>query len=226
MAISSNQLRSARAHLNLGLKEVSSATNIGVGTISDIEQLKTPNPRAATLDTLRTFYEVSGIEFTDDDGIRPRVEKFRHLSGVEGLRALLDDVYEQASEHGGHLRLWNVHPDYFISWLGEEWYGMHLKRMKALLPTITLQATCKEGETNFIGRSIAEYRWVPKKVFNEQAIYCYSDRIAFINFTEDTAVDVFILYNKDFHSSFSLFFDFVWNEITMIPNVEGYKPSE
>lgn len=219
MTVSSNQLRSARAHLNLGLKEVSAETNIGVGTISDLEQDKTANPRAATLDTLRIFYETNGVEFTDDGGIRPHVAKFRHLKGVDGFRELMDDVYEQAKDKGGKIRLWNARPAYFIEWLGKDWYEKHIERMKPLLENISFNITCEEGDMNFIANKFAEYRWVPNKIFNEQAIYCYGNRIAFLNFTKDS-VDIFILYNKDFYQSFCLLFDFVWDEITIIPNQE------
>jgi transcriptional regulator with XRE-family HTH domain len=223
MGISSNQLRSARAHLNLGLKEVSAETNIGTGTISDLEQEKTANPRMGTLESLRKFYELNGVEFTDDGGIRPHTARFRHLKGVDGFRALMDDVYGQAKDKGGKFRLWNARPAYFIKWLGKDWYEEHTDRMKPLLGNISFNVTCEEGDTNFIGGKFAEYRWVPKKIFNEQAIYCYGNRIAFLNFDNDS-IEIFILHSKEFNASFCLLFDFVWDEITTIPDMEGYKP--
>ncbi len=223
MDISPNQLRSARAHLNLGLKDVSAETGIGTGTISDLEQDKTANPRTGTLDALKSFYELQGVEFTSDGGIRPDVARFKHLKGVDGFRALMDDVYEQAKDNGGKIRLWNARPAYFIKWLGQDWYGEHTKRMQSILHNISFNVTCEEGDTNFIGGKHSEYRWVPKKIFNDQAIYCYGDRIAFLNFGNDK-VDIFILHSKEFNDSFCLLFDFVWDEITIIPDVEGYKP--
>ena len=41
---------------------------------------------------------------------------------------------------------------------------------------------------------------------------------------EEKSVNIYVLYNKAFCDSFRLLFDFVWDEITTIPDVEGYKP--
>ena len=207
----------------MGLKEVSAETNIGVGTISDLEQDKTANPRSGTVDTLKKFYEFKGVEFTTEGGIRPHTARFRHLKDTDGFRALMDDVYQQAKDKGGKIRLWNARPGLFIQWLGEEFYARHTERMRPLLGDISFNVTCEEGETNFIGGKFAEYRWVPKKIFNEQAIYCYGDRIAFLSF-EEKSVNIFILHSKEFTDSFRLLFDFVWDEITIIPDLEGHKP--
>lgn len=223
MDITSDQLRSARAYLNLGLKEVSAETGIGTGTVSDLEQDKTANPRIGTLDTLKKFYEFRGVKFTNDGGIRPHVARFEHLKGSDGFRTLMDDVYEQAKDKGGKIRLWNARPSNWTKWLGEEWYKKHTKRMQSVLSNISFNVTCEEGDTNFIGGKHSEYRWVPKKIFNEQSIYCYGDRIAFLNF-ENESVNIFILHSKEFNDSFCLLFDFVWNEITSIPDIDGYKP--
>ena len=135
----------------------------------------------------------------------------------------MDDVYQQAKDKGGKIRLWNARPGLFIQWLGEEFYARHTERMRPLLGDISFNVTCEEGETNFIGGKFAEYRWVPKKIFNEQAIYCYGDRIAFLSF-EEKSVNIFILHSKEFTDSFRLLFDFVWDEITIIPDLEGHKP--
>lgn len=214
--ITAQQLRSARAFFNFGLKDVSEAVGVGIGTISDLEQQKTDNPRSGTIDKLRLFYEANGIEFTAEGGVRPSTAKFRHLTGTDGFQSLMDDVYEQTKEKGGNIRLWNARPHYFIGWLGADFYQNHSERMRSISHPISFFVTCEEGETNFIGSSFAEYRWVPKTIFNEQAIYCYGDRIAFLNFSKDH-LNIFILQNQDFYDSFCLLFDFVWNDITTQP---------
>jgi transcriptional regulator with XRE-family HTH domain len=221
--ITASQLRMARAHLNVTQSEVSKNTGVSVPAITSIEGETTKNPKTSTLHALKTYYEAKGIEFTDDNGLRPASARFRHLKGTDGFRSLMDDVYEQANLKGGKIRLWNARPAFFIEWLGKDWYEKHTERMKPLLENISFNVTCEEGDTNFIGGKFAEYRWVPKQVFNEQAIYCYGDRIAFLTFSEG-AVDIYILYNQEFYNSFCLLFDFVWDQITIIPDSGDYKP--
>ena len=221
--IDAAQLRMARSLINVTQSEVSKNTGVSVPAITSIEGETTKNPKTATLEALKTYYEAKGVEFSSDGGVRPVSARFRHLKGTDGFRTLMDDVYDQANKKGGKIRLWNARPAFFIQWLGEDWYANHTKRMQSILQQISFNVTCEEGDTNFIGGKHSEYRWVPKKMFNEQAIYCYGDRIAFLNF-EDESVNIFILYNKSFNDSFCLLFDFVWDEITTIPDVEGYKP--
>lgn len=223
MEITAQQLRSARAYLDLARNDVAAATGVGTQTLADLENGKTDSPRISTLDTLRLFYETRGVEFTDDGGIRPHSLRIRHLRNTDGFRQLMDDVYDQASTVGGKIRLWNAKPSNWTKWLGEEWYAAHSKRMQSVLHKISFCVTCKEGETNFIGGKHSEYRWVSEKIFNEQSIYCFGDRIAFMNFEPDS-VNIYVLYSSGFSDSFKLLFDMVWNEITTIPPVGGYKP--
>lgn len=223
MEITAQQLRSARAFLDVSRNDVAAATVVGVQTLADLENGKTDSPRISTLDTLRLYYEANGVEFSDDGGIRPRTLRSKHLRGTDGFRELMDDVYEQANTVGGKIRLWNAKPSNWTKWLGQEWYAAHTKRMQNVLPNISFHVTCKEGDTNFIGGKHSEYRWVPEKMFNEQSIYCFGDRIAFMNFEQDS-VDIYVLYNRSFADSFRLLFDLVWDEITIIPTAEGYKP--
>ncbi len=223
MEITAQQLRSARAFLDVSRNDVSAMTKVGVQTIADLENGKTDSPRISTLDTLRLYYEANGLEFSEDGGIRPHGLRSKHLKGTDGFRELMDDVYNQASTVGGKIRLWNAKPSNWTKWLGQDWYAAHTERMQVVLPNISFNVTCREGDTNFIGGKHAEYRWVPEKIFNEQSIYCFGDRIAFMNF-EENSVNIYVLYNKSFADSFRLLFDLVWDEITIMPNVGGYKP--
>ncbi len=220
--ITPQQIRSARAWLNLGQQDVAKGIGVSSQTISDIENERT-NPKASILDDLQSFFESRGVEFLAEGGINPRTLKTKYLKGTDGFRELMDDVYAQASTVGGKIRLWNAKPSNWTKWLGDEWYAAHTKRMQSILTNISFNVTCKEGETNFIGGKHSEYRWVPEKMFNEQSIYCFGDRIAFMSFEEDT-VNIYVLYNRSFSDSFKLLFDLVWDEITIIPTQEGYKP--
>ncbi len=151
--------------------------------------------------------------------------RFKHLSGVDGFRELMDDVYAQANEHGGQIRLWNAKPANWTKWLGKDWYDAHSKRMQGVLDRIDFRVTARQGDTLFIGGDFVEYRWVPDRIFNEQSIYCFGNRIAFLNF-EENSVNIYVLYSREFTTSFITLFDFVWNEITTIPNIKGYKPQK
>lgn len=223
LSISASQCRAARGLLKWSQPDLSARSGVNVQTISAFEK-EAATPTKRTLQKLTMALEIGGVEFMDNGGVAPRALKSRHLKSSEGFRELMDDVYEQARTVGGDFRLWNAKPDNWIKWLGVEWNHAHSERMKGLQENIrSFYITCKQGETNFLGRGHAEYRWVPAHMFNEHSIYCYADRIAFLNF-EENDVSIYVLYNKAFVDSFRLLFDLVWDEITTLPSFPGYKP--
>ncbi len=222
--ITPSQCRAARGLLNWSQPELAKKCGMHVQTISAFEH-ETGTPTKTTLEKIRIALKNAGVVFTEQGGVNPNISDVVTYEGQEGFRLLMDDVYKQAKERGGKIRLWNGRPDYFIEWLGEEWYEKHTKRMQKIRDDFSFHITCKEGDTNFIGNKHAEYRWVPKKIFNEQSIYCYGEKIAFLKFKKDS-VKIFILHSKDIYDSFCLLFDSVWDDITTIPNVAGYKPTE
>ena len=215
MGIESGQLRAARALLNIGLKDVSSATNIGSGTISDIENEKTPHPRAATLDKLKVFYQSRGVDFTAEGGIRPREVLVQQFRGSEGFRSFMDDVYSVASTEDGPIRLYNAKPANWQKWLGEDWNTMHTERMVAL-GDLDFRITAQHGDFLFIGKH-AEYRWLPEGMWNEQSIYAYGDRFATLNFEPD-AVTIVVVHNRQTANGFRALFDVAWEHATIQPD--------
>lgn len=222
IGITASQCRAARGLLKWSQPDLSERSGVNVQTISAFEK-ETATPTKRTLQKLIMALEIGGVELLENGGVAPRGLKSRYLQGTDGFHELMDDIYEQARRVGGDIRLWNAKPDNWIKWLGHDWFVMHNTRMIEIIEQIRFRITCREGETNFISRNFAEYRWIPEHMFNEHSIYCYGDRVAFLNFEENN-VTIYILYNKAFVDSFRLLFDLTWNEVTLIPTTGGHKP--
>lgn len=215
MDINPHQLRSARAYLDVSRNDVADATNIGVQTISDLENGKTSSPRTSTLDTLRLYYESKGLEFTDDGGLRPSKVRVRQYEGAEGFRQFMDDVYEVAKTQGGEICLHNAKPSNWLKWLGEEWNKFHTNRMLEIKNNMDFKITNGTNDYLMIGKH-AEYRWLPEEMWNDQSFYAYGDRIALLNFEEDS-VHIVVMYNKRFADGFRSLFNVAWDTVAIIP---------
>lgn len=222
--LSSAQCRAARGLLNWTQPDLAKHSGVHVQTISSFEN-ETGTPTKTTLEKITNTFEREGVGFTPDGGVSPYGMRFKHLIGTDGFRLLMDDVYAQAKTVGGEIRIWNGSPKKWIKWLGEDWYKKHVIRMEKLLSKIDVRIATEEGDSLFIGNKFAEYRWVPQDIFNDQAIYCFGSRIAFINF-EKNALNIYVLYSQEFTNSFRLLFDFVWDEITIIPEDKDRKPNK
>ena len=170
--LSASQLRSARALLDLSQGELTERLGIGVATLSNIEKGK-QQPSADTARRLQSFFEESGLEFLDHDGVRRRPGDVV-LVGEQGLRSFFDDVYRTAKA-GGEIVLFNGSPAKLLHWAGSDFYAGHAKRMAALGERFSFRIIVCEDEHDLIAAGFARYRWFPKGLFSEQTVYVHGD---------------------------------------------------
>lgn len=203
--ITVQQLRMARAALNISQSAVAEAIGLNTMAISDIENEKTKNPKASTLSSLQSFYEGCGLEFTEAGGVRPNNAEIKRYSGDEGFRNFYNDIYSEVQK-GGSIVIQNGMPDYLIKHLDQDFYDMHAKRMAKLKPDV--KVLIKDGDKNLIGSSFAAYKTVPAEHFNDQTIYVYGDKTAFITFGD--SVNVLVIDNAEITRSLRVSFGVIW----------------
>ena len=203
--ITVQQLRMARAALNISQSAVAEAVGLNTMAISDIENEKTKNPKASTLAALQSFYEGCGLEFTEVGGVRPNNAEIKRYSGDEGFRNFYNDIYAEVQK-GGSIVIQNGMPDFLIKHLGQDFYDMHSARMSKIKPDV--KVLVKDGDKNLIGSSFATYRTVPAEHFNDQTIYIYGDKTGFITFGDE--VDVLVIDNAEITRSLRVSFGVIW----------------
>jgi transcriptional regulator with XRE-family HTH domain len=211
MFISIEQIKAARALLKWNQKDLAEHAGLNDDQIQSYE-----SGRTKSLEVLEAIFKTlthHGIDFADG-GVKPQQTRVITLSGAEGLRTFMNDVYETARTQGGEICLHNAKPSNWIKWLGEEWFAHHNKRMKEVKENIQFKITAKIGDTNLRGNAYAEYRWIPEKLWDEKSFYVYGDNIGFIDF-DTNSVNVFILKQKSFANSFRSLFNAMWDNHTL-----------
>lgn len=223
--ISSSQCRAARALLNWSQPDLATRCDMHVQTISNFES-DNSTPSKTTLSKITNILEQAGIAFLDDDGVRRRQLAVQQYQGSEGFRAFMDDIYQTLKDKGGDMCLLNARPDFWLKWLGKEWYEtVHIPRMEALLDKIDFRVTIREGDYNFIGNRFGEYRWIPEKIWDDNSFYSYGDKIGFLSFDNNT-VEILVLHQKKFAENYRFLFNLVWDQYSIIPNADDYKPKK
>lgn len=216
--ITASQSRAARGLLNWSQPDLAERCGMHVQTISSFEQ-EVGSPTKRTLQKIAQTFELAGIDFSEgDDGVRRIHNTIQKYEGIEGFRRFMDEVYHVANTEGGDICLYNAKPENWIKWLGVEWNSMHSARMKEIAHKFKFRITVKEGETQFLGKHHAEYRWFPKELWDERSFYVYGDSIGFLNF-ETENVEVFVLKQKRFADSFRALFNIAWNNVSIIPKI-------
>lgn len=219
-SVTASQCRAARALLNWGQPELAARCGMHVQTICHFEQ-NIGSPTQKTLFKITKALESAGIEFFENgDGLRIRDISTTRYHGDEEFRNFFDDVYETAKTVGGPICLFNGVPGKLQKHLGKDWYGMHAQRMTKIKNLFDFKVIIREGERLLIGKTFVEYRWFPKKLFNERTIYVYGDKVAFINFDQDN-VKVLVVSQSEVADSFRILFNIAWGTIaTPIKDIE------
>jgi transcriptional regulator with XRE-family HTH domain len=218
--ISSSQCRAARALLNWTQPELAERSDVHVQTISAFEN-GTNTPSARTLKRITEVLEISGIEFTNSDGLHRRESNITKYHGMEGFESFLDDVYLTAARTGTKQKpcevfLSNVHHQNWIKWMGEEKWENHIQRMTKAKDIMDVRILVKEGDTNFPANGYSKYKWIPVDFFNDKSFYSYDDKLAFLNF-QKTDVEITIMCQTEFAQGYRALFKIAWDYFAKDP---------
>ncbi|MFN3700479.1 MAG: helix-turn-helix domain-containing protein [Alphaproteobacteria bacterium] len=212
------QIRAARALLGWSQSDLADRAGLSQTGIARIEN-GTNHPNSQTLTKIEKAFEENDIEFLGSTGLRKKTDEVKTLHGTDGFKEFMHDVYNTAKAKGGTICLHNARPSNWVKWLGVDWFEMHADRMKALGNKIDYRITAEEGTTNLISSAFAEYRWFPRDMFNQQSVYAYDSKLAFVTFKESDVV-IRILDNKEFADGYRILFNIAWETVAIkIPDV-------
>lgn len=212
------QIRAARALIGWSQKDLADHADLSQTGVARIEN-GTNQPNSSTIAKIRAAFDKADIEFLDSSGVKKRIAEVKTLSGAEGFRRFMDDVYETAKNEGGEIILHSANPENWHKWMGKEAYDAHAKRMHDLGDKINVKITVEEGNRMFIAGAFAEYRWFTQNIFHEQSFYAYGSKLAFISFS-DTDVQIQILDKKEFSHGFRVLFNIAWENFAIVPPKE------
>lgn len=205
------QIRAARALLDWSQADLADHAGLSQTGIARIEN-GTNRPNTSTLEKIGGAFDRNDIEFIGDTGVKKRTGEIKTLRGKTGFLTFLDEIYETTKIHGGVICLHNAKPDNWYKWTGEDVYKSHAERMRAIEKEYKFLITTSNKEINLISSSFAEYRHIPDEMFNDQSIYTYANKLAFIEFL-DNDVTVRIIENDSFAEGFKSLFLIMWEQV-------------
>lgn len=208
------QCRAARALLNWTQPKLAKKCGMHIQTISSFEH-ETNTPTKKTLEKIYRAFEISGIEFTDGDGVKNRNLKTLSYRGHKGFLDFMNLVYLTAKKDGGDICTSNIDEHVFEKRLGKIADKVHNDKMVSIRKNYNFRILIKEGDRNTIASEYAEYRWLPTEYFHSVPFYTFGDYLAFLIFDKETLVHV--IENKEIASAQRTQFNFVWDQAKEIP---------
>lgn len=215
MKISGKQIAMARILLDLSQKDLADKLGIARKTIMRIENCQSPGS-TNTLETIQAFFENSGLEFFENNGVRENKNPIQELSGQNGVQTFFDMLYEAVKDGCKEVCLFNGVPERLMYWLGDDYYANHKKRMALINHEYDYKIIIKEQDYQFIADIFAEYRWFPNELFNEKTLHSFDSKLAFFDFKDDD-VKILIIDHPQFSASFRVLFNIAWNRVAITP---------
>lgn len=208
--ITANQLRAARALLDLSQGAVAEAVGVSPNTISNIE--KGSRPAHDTLTRLQGYFESHGVEFTESEGVRKKPSGIITYRGRDGFAEFMWDVYETIKKFGGEICVSNVDETTFSEHLGSEVDSAYTEKMNKLSNEIQFdfKILIKEGDTNFVASNYATYRWISANHFQTVPFYVYGEKLAFLLFGE--SVTIHLIENAEIAAAQRVQFNLAWEK--------------
>jgi len=206
------QIRAARALLDMSQDELAEAAGLTPQAIRKIEGGDV-QPREGTIADITRVFDERGLEFTENTGVRLKPQGVEVLIGHDGLCHFFDLVYEHVRKHGGTIIQTGVDESLFSEHLGK-YSPVHVKRMAQLIKErhdIKVLALIKEGDTNFVCSDYAEYRWLPKEMFDPVPFYVFGDSLGVMSFQTTPAPTIVVHHIPAITHAYKKQFEALWN---------------
>ena len=205
MTITTAQMRGARGLLNWSQSELSKRTGISTTSIGNIEAGNT-QARESTLKIIRQAFENAGIEFIGTEGMRKKNDTIDIYEGQNGFHNFFDLVYQTILTENANIYACNIEEAIFEKWAGDKGKE-HLDRMSNVT-NLKCKVLLKDGDTNFVASSYAEYKWLPKNLFSSVPFYVFGSRLAMILF--DMEPKIIVLNNNAVTEAYKKQFMGLW----------------
>lgn len=219
MYITVKQLKAARSLMSWTQADLAMRAGVNIDTIKNIENER-GKPHQSTLEKISRAYELAGIEFIRG-GVK-EADNLVFLRDHEGFSTFLDDVYHTAISHGTKEKptevfLFNVVHENWVIWMGEEKWKAHTNRMTRYKDKMDVRIIVRENDWNFPAEAYSKYKWVSEDQFNNQSFYSYHNKLAFLNFKDETA-EITVMRQPEFAEGYRTLFRNTWNHVAIDPH--------
>lgn len=200
--ITAQQVRAARAYLDWNRTTLSEESGVSEAQICSFEIGTTKNPRQGTMDALERTFLQHGVGFKDG-GILPLLDCTIRFEGEGWYRRLLDDVYKTLARiKNPELLLFDADDRKSSPEVNNQYRKIRAAgaRMRQLV---------EEGNTYLMG-PLKEYRYIPKKRFENYVSMVYGDKVAVCT---DNNTRATVFKDKHLAATWKNIFEMLWDTL-------------
>jgi DNA-binding XRE family transcriptional regulator len=208
--ITPEQCRMARALNEWSRNDLAERAGVHPHTVAAVE--RGAEAEARTLSKIVIAFELAGVTFTPDGGVRPGRDWLQIIEGPEANAQLLEDIYQRLKDKGGEVLLAG------LSEYGPEepeklaFLKAHLQRLQEA--GITERIILRNGDYNLVAPR-DWYRWHDTSDLGDTPFQLYGERIALIEWGPPERI--ILIDHPKFAATFRNLFNTVWDVSTPVP---------
>jgi DNA-binding XRE family transcriptional regulator len=215
--ISGRQIRAARGLLGWDATDLADKANMTRESIYRIES-DTVQPQERTIAKIIRVFDLHGVEFTDDEGVRVRKNQVRVFSGKEGYKQFLDHIYETVKDGNSVIRQFNLSDKNNLSY-ADDYACIHVERM-GKIRDLDAKVLTIEGDYNFPAL-YCKYRWLDKSSKILIPYYVYGNFVSQSILKSANNIEIVSIYSKLLAERYKEQFDLFWDTAKIPPSKEG-----
>jgi len=204
--ITAAQLRAARGLLDWSRGDLSRVSRVSQETIKNIEH-GTFRPQEVTEIALIRAFAAQDVEFFENNGVRIQKNPVKTFTGKNGLRELLDHVYETVCNKMPMTRHLALADTYALNVFPE--YACTFSENMSAVPNLDAKCLIWEGDTNF-PYPYCEYRWLKKENVWAKPFYIYGNNVVFVINTDANAFMAVSINSETLAKDMKAQFDAFW----------------
>lgn len=207
--ITGRQIRAGRALLDWDAEDLAAKTGLSRDTIFNIEK-GIVQARGGSIEKITIAFNNSGVEFTENQGVRLRPNGLEVYEGPERFEAFYDFLYEQLKVHGGDICL-SVSDERLLAKYRKD-HLVHYRRMQDLHDRGAIKSfRILANQSNFATQySYNTYKWQREASLAPTAFYTFTDCLALISFVHPTPPYIVVIQSAPLANSYRLAFDAAW----------------
>ena len=176
------------------MPKLSSASNVGVGTISDFERGSRGSGKtsATSIEQIAKALEEAGIEFTEGEGVKLRCQEIRLYKGSDSCDQFFDEIMHDVKDKESDVFAFIKSHDILTRYSGEP-RRTNLERLIQLRSMIGVKCIMSDIRSPSFVLPTFEIRTVAKHAVNATSFFVYGNKMAFILLEADFTIATYYM---------------------------------
>tara|TARA_B100000780_G_C21123757_1_gene455524 strand:- start:534 stop:1220 length:687 start_codon:yes stop_codon:yes gene_type:complete len=197
--------KAALGLLEMNLRQFCAECGVSLTSMSKFQSDPNAGLSSTTITKVLSFIRARGVKISEK-GVS-YIQRMEELNGVEGLKALYEDIYFTL-QNGGELRAYNICSDKLLNALGNDFLLMHIQRM-AQIKNLSSKALVNYSD-KAIERPFTHYKILENEAEFNQSMIIYDTAVAFLTI-KNNVIRAQINRDNELSCLLKSLFDNTWN---------------